>query len=73
MRARGMTDEHPDIVALNRQIADLRVQAANDNGTSGTPNPAYSSLQAMAGGWAEKRAAKASVNDSTTRSYRATK
>ena len=47
MRARGLTDEHPDIVALNRQIATLRERATQDNGATGTPNPAYTSLVSM--------------------------
>lgn len=43
-RSQGLTDQHPDVVALNRQIATLRERAASDNGASGTPNPAYTSL-----------------------------
>lgn len=49
MRARGLTNEHPDMVAMNKQIEDLREQAARAGGGGGTPNPAHSSLQAMAG------------------------
>lgn len=48
LEARGLTESHPDVIALNKQIASLRTQAqgpAADLG--GTPNPAYSSLQAM--------------------------
>lgn len=45
LQARGMTDSHPDIVALNKQIDLLKSQAANENpNLTGTPNPAYSSL-----------------------------
>ncbi len=47
MRARGLTDSHPDVVALNNQIASLRAQAETDGDIGGTPNPAYSSLAAM--------------------------
>ncbi len=48
LTARGLTDSHPDVVALNKQIASLRAQAQGPNGDlGGTPNPAYSSLQAM--------------------------
>lgn len=46
MRARGLTDTHPDVAALTRQIASLRKQAANDPG-GGMPNPAYVSLQSI--------------------------
>lgn len=45
LQARGMTDSHPDIIALNKQIDLLKTQAANENpNVTGTPNPAYSSL-----------------------------
>ena len=47
MRARGLTDEHPDVITLKNQIASLSRAAAAEaaHGTvSGTPNPAYSSL-----------------------------
>ena len=46
MRARGLTDTHPDVAALTRQVASLRKQAANDPG-GGMPNPAYVSLQSI--------------------------
>jgi len=47
-RARGLTEQHPDIVALRNQIAALQAQAANEPaGAGGTPNPAYSSLQGI--------------------------
>ncbi|MBT2133903.1 chain-length determining protein [Croceibacterium sp. LX-88] len=48
LESRGLTDNHPDVVAVKKQIAALRPQAqgaAADLG--GTPNPAFSSLQAM--------------------------
>ncbi len=45
LQARGLTGSHPDIVALNKQIALLARQAARENpSASGSPNPAYSSL-----------------------------
>ena len=43
LRARGLTDSHPDVVALRNQISLLQRQAAGDRG-GGAPNPAYSSL-----------------------------
>lgn len=49
-KARGLTDAHPDIIALKSEIASLRAQAANEpkgGGSFGTPNPAYSSLQSI--------------------------
>lgn len=42
MQARGLTDSHPDVVALKRQIALL--QRAGGGQSGGVPNPAYSSL-----------------------------
>lgn len=45
-RARGWTAEHPDVVALQRQIAALKAQGGGGGG-GGTPNPAYLSLQSM--------------------------
>lgn len=49
MRARGLTDNHPDVIAQKNQIAALRAQAAGEGNTgpSGQPNPAYSSLQSI--------------------------
>lgn len=47
MRARGLTDEHPDLVAAKRVVANLREAGAGSGASSGTPNPAYASLQAM--------------------------
>lgn len=47
LRARGMTDNHPDVITLKNQIAQLRQIAANEpagGGGGGMPNPAYSSL-----------------------------
>jgi polysaccharide chain length determinant protein (PEP-CTERM system associated) len=49
LKARGLTDEHPDVVATNKQIAFLTRQAASadTNDATGAPNPAYASLQAI--------------------------
>ncbi|MEZ5710781.1 MAG: GNVR domain-containing protein [Blastomonas sp.] len=47
-RARGQTDQHPDVIALKNQISQLQAQARNEpSGSYGTPNPAYSSLQSI--------------------------
>ncbi len=48
LQARGLTDSHPDVVALKKQIQTLRAQASGPNADAGgTLNPAWSSLQAM--------------------------
>jgi polysaccharide chain length determinant protein (PEP-CTERM system associated) len=47
LEGRGLTASHPDVLALQKQIAALRVQAANAGDAGGTQNPAYSSLAAM--------------------------
>ncbi|MDM7956529.1 XrtA system polysaccharide chain length determinant [Blastomonas sp.] len=48
MKARGLTDQHPDVLALKSQIAALRAAGAgNANANYGVPNPAYSSLVSM--------------------------
>jgi polysaccharide chain length determinant protein (PEP-CTERM system associated) len=48
MRARGLTDNHPDVISVKNQIAALRAAAQGDNGNlGGVPNPAYSSLQSI--------------------------
>ncbi len=45
MRARGLTDSHPDVVAVRNQIAALKVAAQSEDSSGyGTPNPAYASL-----------------------------
>ncbi|MCJ2177667.1 XrtA system polysaccharide chain length determinant [Novosphingobium album (ex Hu et al. 2023)] len=48
MKARGLTDSHPDVVAARNQIAALKGPAAQEaaNG-GGAINPAYSSLQSI--------------------------
>jgi polysaccharide biosynthesis transport protein len=63
-RSKGWTDSHPDVVYIQSQIERLGEQAAREGGSGGsggaatTPNPAYSSLRAMA---AEKEAQIASA------------
>lgn len=47
MRAKGLTDSHPDVVALKAQVAQLSRAAAAEGGHVGTPNPAYASLQSI--------------------------
>lgn len=47
MRSRGLTENHPDVIAARNRIAALKGPAQSDSGTGGTPNPAYSSLQAI--------------------------
>ena len=51
MRARGLTDAHPDVIALKSQIASLKAMADREGpGASGggnAQNPAYASLSAM--------------------------
>lgn len=50
-RSRGLTDKHPDMIALRAQISDLARQAASEPRSTGgssviqTPNPAFSALQ----------------------------
>ena len=47
MEARGLTNEHPDMVAARRTVASLREQAQAAGPSSGSVNPAYSTLQSM--------------------------
>jgi polysaccharide chain length determinant protein (PEP-CTERM system associated) len=50
MRARGLTENHPDVIATRNQIASLQQQVraeGNGNTTIGVPNPAYQGLQAI--------------------------
>ncbi|BBC72972.1 chain-length determining protein [Altererythrobacter sp. B11] len=47
LKARGLTDSHPDVEAAKKQIAALSDQAATAGDVGGTPNPAYGSLQSM--------------------------
>jgi polysaccharide chain length determinant protein (PEP-CTERM system associated) len=51
-RARGYTDSHPDVVALNAQLAAAQAAARGEplvggTGGGGSPNPVYMSLQSM--------------------------
>ena len=49
MRSRGLTENHPDVIAQKNQIAALKAQAAGEGNTApgGIPNPAYASLQSI--------------------------
>jgi polysaccharide chain length determinant protein (PEP-CTERM system associated) len=47
LRARGLTDSHPDVIAAKNQVAALRQAAAAEGPGGGVPNPAYSSLTAI--------------------------
>lgn len=47
LRARGLTENHPDVIAAKNQINLLRGAAASETGPTGIPNPAYSSLQSI--------------------------
>ncbi len=50
-RARGWKDNHPDVLALQRQIAALRASGGGGGGGSAamtrTPNPAYMQLRSL--------------------------
>ena len=61
MKARGLTDQHPDVIALRNQIASLKGQVQSEGAAgvvSGTPNPAYGSLVSIR---ADKQAAMQSL------------
>ncbi len=47
MRARGWTSNHPDVIAVQRQIDALRKQGGGAAAVGGTPNPAYLSIRSM--------------------------
>lgn len=47
MRARGLTDNHPDVIAARNQVAALRPAAQAEGPGGGTPNPAWTSLQSI--------------------------
>lgn len=48
LRARGLTDNHPDVVSTTNQVAILtRQAAAAGDDAGGVPNPAYASLVAI--------------------------
>jgi polysaccharide chain length determinant protein (PEP-CTERM system associated) len=46
MKARGLTDSHPDVISARNQVALLRqaARAESQNGSIGASNPAYTSL-----------------------------
>ncbi|WP_454883636.1 XrtA system polysaccharide chain length determinant [Sphingomonas oryzagri] len=48
-QAQGWTDQHPDVIALKKQIARISGAAASDTGggAGSQPNPAYLSLRSM--------------------------
>jgi polysaccharide chain length determinant protein (PEP-CTERM system associated) len=48
MRARGLTENHPDVIAARNQVAALKAPAAQEAASGGgVPNPAYSSLESL--------------------------
>ena len=60
-RARGYTDQHPDVIALKRQLDVAQAAARREPagaGPAGTPNPLYQSLQSMV---ADKQSAVAGL------------
>lgn len=60
-RARGYTENHPDVIALKNQLAAAQAAAKAEpagGGAGGQPNPLYMSLQSMA---AEKQSQLASL------------
>ena len=60
LKARGLTDAHPDVVALNNQIAAMRAAGAGNAPSAGSqPNPLYITLRSMA---AEKQATVSSLS-----------
>ncbi|MHA7818474.1 MAG: XrtA system polysaccharide chain length determinant [Erythrobacter sp.] len=61
LRARGLTDQHPDVVSTTRQVNILTRQAAAAGSVdaSGSPNPAYSQLLALR---ADRQASVDSLN-----------
>ena len=47
MKARGLTDNHPDVIAARNQVAALKAQAQSEGGKAtplGAPNPTYIAL-----------------------------
>ncbi|MFN9377947.1 MAG: XrtA system polysaccharide chain length determinant [Novosphingobium sp.] len=47
LRSRGLTENHPDVIAARNQVNALKGAAASESGPGGMPNPAYSSLQSI--------------------------
>ncbi|MDO7844295.1 XrtA system polysaccharide chain length determinant [Sphingomonas immobilis] len=61
-RARGYTDNHPDVIALNNQLAAAQAAARNEPlsaGAAGASNPLYLSLKSMQ---ADKQATVAALS-----------
>lgn len=46
-RARGWTSQHPDVIALERQIAALKAQGGGAASGGSAPNPAWLSIKSM--------------------------
>ena len=44
LRSRGLTENHPDVIAARNQVNALKGAAAAEGGPGGIPNPAYSSM-----------------------------
>ncbi|MDG2002601.1 MAG: GNVR domain-containing protein, partial [Novosphingobium sp.] len=45
MRARGLTENHPDVISVKNQVASLKAAAERETSNNlGMPNPAYTSL-----------------------------
>ena len=49
LRGRGLTENHPDVIAARNQVSLLKQAAAAEGGGAGNgvPNPAYSSLESI--------------------------
>lgn len=47
LRGRGLTENHPDVIAARNQAGLLKQAAAAESGGGGVPNPAYSSLESI--------------------------
>ena len=47
MRARGLTENHPDVIAAKNQVNALKGPAAMQGDAGGMPNPAYTSLESI--------------------------
>jgi len=47
MRARGLTENHPDVIAAKNQVNALKGPAAAQGDAGGMPNPAYTSLESI--------------------------
>ncbi|GAA4767875.1 XrtA system polysaccharide chain length determinant [Novosphingobium ginsenosidimutans] len=47
LRSRGLTENHPDVIAARNQVNALKAAAGSEGGADGIPNPAYSSLQSI--------------------------